>query len=394
MTDNSVSVTNNENPTINLEITTYKNNVDLSFTQSIESTLDVHNKSASAHLDIIGKLTNEVSSASTLLGTKVDKIAGKGLSTNDLTNTMKSNYDNAYVNNHTHSNKSTIDALISSGSGASYLANDGTYKIPDTNIPISSRGTISSDFTLINNQIVTGHVGGNYTLTLPSVSNPAKENKCIFDFTTTNTSYPGIVTTGITLKKKDGKALNYSTLSSIRNRLIFTTIDGGSVWEVELQQYGGVETTFVQSTLSANGTLGGTSQAVSASGEYSSSYAAYMASDNNTSTFWMVNGTNGYYTRWNPQAVKANSFDFINVSGGGNAPSGGTIYGSNDNSIYTVLASFTNTVNSSLGVWSVPITNANQAFYNYYKIYFSGVLSGTQLACTQITQNGTYIATS
>ena len=31
------------------------------------------------------------------LGKKVDKVDGKGLSTNDLTNTLKSNYDAAYT---------------------------------------------------------------------------------------------------------------------------------------------------------------------------------------------------------------------------------------------------------------------------------------------------------
>jgi hypothetical protein len=45
---------------------------------------------------------------------KVDKITGKGLSTNDLTNTLKTNYDTAYANTHTHSNKSVLDAITSS----------------------------------------------------------------------------------------------------------------------------------------------------------------------------------------------------------------------------------------------------------------------------------------
>lgn len=393
MSDDTITVTNNENPTIDLEITTYTNNVDVDFTKSIDSALSVHNTEPNAHANIKNALESEISTLNSLVSTKVDKVNGKNLSTNDLTATLKSNYDAAYTNTHAHSNKTLLDNLISSGAGTHYLSNDGTYKIVDSNNVINALGTISANFTLVNNQVTTGAILGNYTLALPTISSSTKEAKCIFDFVTSNSSYPSIVTTGITLKKKDGKALTYSTLSGVRNRLIFTTIDAGNIWEVELQQYGGVETTFVQSVLTVNGTLGGSTQAVLASGEYST-YCAYLASDNNSSTCWMVSGSTGYYIRYNPSAVKATSFDFINESGGGCAPNGGIIYASNDNSNYVALTSFTNTVNTSLGAWSVAIPSANQAFYNYYKIYISGVISGSQIALTQITQNGTYIATS
>ena len=42
------------------------------------------------------------------ISTKVDKITGKGLSTNDFTDALKSNYDTAYANTHTHSNKAAL----------------------------------------------------------------------------------------------------------------------------------------------------------------------------------------------------------------------------------------------------------------------------------------------
>lgn len=394
MSDDKITVVNNENPTIDLEITTYTNSIDVDLNNSIDSALSVHNTDYTAHANIKNALESQISALNFLMNTKVNQEIGKSLTTNDLTAALKSNYDTAYTNTHTHSNKTLLDNLISSGAGTHYLSNDGTYKIADSNNIINSLGTISANFTLVNNQVTTGTISGNYTLTLPTMSSSTREAKCIFDFTTSNASYPSIVTAGITLKKKDGKALTYSTLFGVRNRLIFTTIDAGSTWEVELQQYGGVETTFVQSALTANGTLGGSAQAVSASSEYNSSYAAYMASDSNSSTFWMANVTTGYYIRYNPQAVKATSFDFVNQSGGGCAPNGGIIYASNDNSNYLALTSFANTVNTSLGTWSVAIPSANQAFYNYYKIYISGIISGSQIALTQITQNGTYIATS
>jgi len=63
-----------------------------------------------------------------LLGTKVDKIVGKGLSTNDLTNGLKEQYDTAVLLSHTHTNKTLLDSLVSNGDGTKYLSDDGTYK--------------------------------------------------------------------------------------------------------------------------------------------------------------------------------------------------------------------------------------------------------------------------
>lgn len=47
----------------------------------------------------------------TELDKKVDKVSGKGLSTNDFTNTYKSNVDANTSARHTHSNKETLDAI-------------------------------------------------------------------------------------------------------------------------------------------------------------------------------------------------------------------------------------------------------------------------------------------
>lgn len=48
-----------------------------------------------------------------LLDDKVDKVSGKGLSTNDFTNTYKSNVDSNTSARHTHSNKSILDNITS-----------------------------------------------------------------------------------------------------------------------------------------------------------------------------------------------------------------------------------------------------------------------------------------
>ena len=45
------------------------------------------------------------------IDTKVDKVGGKGLSTNDLTSALKTSYDGAVSKAHTHSNKTVLDGI-------------------------------------------------------------------------------------------------------------------------------------------------------------------------------------------------------------------------------------------------------------------------------------------
>lgn len=49
----------------------------------------------------------------TPLAGKVDKVNGKGLSTNDLTDALKTDYDDAVTKKHEHSNKSVLDGISS-----------------------------------------------------------------------------------------------------------------------------------------------------------------------------------------------------------------------------------------------------------------------------------------
>jgi len=124
--ENLVTVTNNENPPINLEITTYTNEVGVNFLQSKGDKGDKGNTGATYDWVgtyaqyLIGRANGTVTDAmicyitddasvginwgdlggtlsgqtdlSNALGAKVDKVTGKGLSTNDLgsvdTNTM------------------------------------------------------------------------------------------------------------------------------------------------------------------------------------------------------------------------------------------------------------------------------------------------------------------
>jgi len=61
--------------------------------------------------DALGNDPNFATTVMTEVGKKVDKVSGKGLSTNDLTNTLKSNYDSAYAKSHEHPNKTVIDGI-------------------------------------------------------------------------------------------------------------------------------------------------------------------------------------------------------------------------------------------------------------------------------------------
>lgn len=90
-----VTVVNNENPPIDVEITYYKNKVDLSFVQSLEALMAVHNNSNGAHANLFEQ--------------KVDKTAGKGLSTNDFNDDYKNQVTTTYAQVHTHSNKTILD---------------------------------------------------------------------------------------------------------------------------------------------------------------------------------------------------------------------------------------------------------------------------------------------
>ena len=57
--------------------------------------------------------TSDKNSVATI-GDKVDKVEGKGLSTNDLTDELKADYDDAVLQAHTHSNKTILDSTTAS----------------------------------------------------------------------------------------------------------------------------------------------------------------------------------------------------------------------------------------------------------------------------------------
>lgn len=124
-----VTVNSNENPIINLEISAFQNEVDVAFVESLESIISIHNLSENSHPDLLSKLTARDKKVDESLSMKVDIIDGKSLSTNDLTNTLKSNYDNAYNNIHAHNNKTYLDLVSGINTGDQDLS-----KLADINL--------------------------------------------------------------------------------------------------------------------------------------------------------------------------------------------------------------------------------------------------------------------
>lgn len=144
--------------------------------------------------------------------------------------------------------------------------------------------------------------------------------------------------------------------------------------------------TFERPNLTADGSLGGNSFAVSSSGTYSSSdnYQAYNAVDGNTSNYrywYSSNITNPTYTFYNPDVIKINSLTFRWTSTSYRATQV-VLDGSNDGSSWSNVGTY------SLGsATSVTANVGSSAEYKYYKMTFTK--SGTYIRMVELTMDAT-----
>lgn len=256
-------------------------------------------------------------------------------------------------------------------------------------------GTVTTNITLAENMITTGYWSGTNTITLPTITDTEKQVVCILDFTTATSSQPTITNTNLKWSDKNGgkPPSAYSTLSGVQNVLVFKSVWISSTlyWEVEYSSYGGVETAFVQPVLSANGTLGGASFAVYSSSVLSAGCEMYKAYDNNTSTYY--HSASGLPTLkfYNPAPLKVSELTFTNDSTPGYYITGFSLYGSNDDSIYTLIGSYTNSNGTGGASWSKSISNTE--FYNYYRINITSTTGNTYCSFAELDITAVYIAT-
>lgn len=130
-------------------------------------------------------------------------------------------------------------------------------------------------------------------------------------------------------------------------------------------------TDFTTPTLTANGSLGGSAFAVYSSNVHSSTYDAFNVFSLGESQFYSsdANPSSGtiYFTIYNPVALKVSQIAFTNVPSGftSSSPKEIEIQGSDDNSTWTTLTSYTNTNNTVGSTWTVDISGG---YYKYYRI--------------------------
>ena len=128
---------------------------------------------------------------------------------------------------------------------------------------------------------------------------------------------------------------------------------------------------FVQPILTANGTMGGDSFAVSSNVEYAENYAcrAFDGIKDDTSYFHTPqNVKTGYYDIYNPIALNITHIKFYNqIIAANRASSAGNIYGSNNGEEWTLIKSYTNTVQAKASTWELDLSS-NKDYYKYYRI--------------------------
>lgn len=130
--------------------------------------------------------------------------------------------------------------------------------------------------------------------------------------------------------------------------------------------------TWIQPVLTANGTMGGDSFAVSSNVvQYSSAdCAVYMAFDNKANTQFHSTGavSNGYIDWYNPQPLIITNINLTNQKGNNNrASTSGKVYGSDNGVDWVELTSYTNSTQAGDASWNISLSS-NKIGYKYYRL--------------------------
>lgn len=159
-----------------------------------------------------------------------------------------------------------------------------------------------------------------------------------------------------------------------RTYFAYTNNNDASVYTLDNPINGPV---FNQPNLTENGTMGGDTCAVESDvAQYpDETVAVYKGFDGNTGTlFHSLNTAVGYFTYYSPNPICVTKITFTNQgTGNSRASASGTIYGSNDNTNWTTITTYTNS--STSAVWDIDLSS-NTNYYKYYKLYSDGAVGG------------------
>ena len=122
--------------------------------------------------ELVTRVTNaekDIDTLETAVTNKVDKVTGKGLSTNDLTSTLKSNYDSAYTHSQSTHAPSTAEKNVIVGiqkNGTDLTVNSSTRKVNITVPTKTSELTNDSNFKTTDNNTTYSLSKSGSTITL------------------------------------------------------------------------------------------------------------------------------------------------------------------------------------------------------------------------------------
>lgn len=164
--------------------------------------------------------------------TKVDKVTGKSLSTNDLTNILKADYDDAVTKKHTHTNLAALANVETGGSAGEFLTRAGTYATMTVSSAIVALGNKNTNFSLTSNSVHTANIVGNCAMSMPIISTVGDYVTCMIEFTIS----AGVTLTLPTIKWDWDYVPDFST--TLKNTILLRSLDNGATWRASYKQGG------------------------------------------------------------------------------------------------------------------------------------------------------------
>lgn len=231
---------------------------------------------------------------------------------------------------------------------SSYGLYISSYSVPDADtdtVTIDLTGitynTISID-TSVSGLTVTANIDGTNNYTLTEVGSTGVYTLDLYKNTGSNISVSYLVNGG-------------GSYADVSGTLTFNNAD---ITETVTMQPA-VDVTFTRPNLTANGTMGGNAFAV----QSGTSTTAYNAVDSSSSSYATVNSGSGYtYIFYNPDALKVSGLG-ITFRANTYSATAVTVEGSNDNSNWTSIATWS----GSAGTYADCTVNSS-TYYKYHKL--------------------------